>query len=53
MAKVRKTLAVCKQRSHRFSMERFSLKMLNKIEDKQQYQVEVSNIFTFLEDLDT
>jgi hypothetical protein len=47
VAKVRERLAVNKQRSHRFNMERFNLKKLN-----EQYRVEVSNRFAALEDLD-
>jgi hypothetical protein len=43
VAKVRERLAVNKQISHRFHMERFNLKKLNKIEGKEQYHVEVSN----------
>jgi hypothetical protein len=34
-------------------MERFNLKMLNEVEDKEQYRVEVSNRFAALEGLDT
>jgi hypothetical protein len=52
VAKVREILAVNKQRSHRFHMERFSLKKLNKVEDKEQYCIEVSNRFAASEDLD-
>jgi hypothetical protein len=33
-------------------MERFNLKKLNDVEDKEQYRVEVSNRFAALEDLD-
>jgi hypothetical protein len=33
-------LAVNKQRSQRFSMERFNLKKLYEIEDKEQFRVE-------------
>jgi hypothetical protein len=33
-------------------MERFSLKKLNEIQDKEQYRVEVSKSFADLEDLD-
>jgi hypothetical protein len=53
VVKVRERLAVNKQRSHRFHMERFNLKKLNEVEGKEQYHVEVSNRFTALEDLDT
>jgi hypothetical protein len=51
VAKVRKRLAVNKQRSQSFHMERFNLKKLNEIEGKEQYCVEVSNRFAALEDL--
>jgi hypothetical protein len=34
-------------------MERFNLKMLNEVEGKKQYRVEVSNRFAALENLDT
>jgi hypothetical protein len=53
MAKVRERLAMNKLRTHRFNMERFSLKELNKVEAKEKYRVEVSNRFAALEDLDT
>jgi hypothetical protein len=53
VAKVRERLAVNKQGSHRFCMERFNLKKLNKVEGKEQYRVEVSNRFAALEDLDS
>jgi hypothetical protein len=50
--KVRERLAVNKQRSQRFHMERFNLKKLNDVEGKEQFRVEVSNRFAALEDLD-
>jgi hypothetical protein len=53
VVKVREKLAVNKQRSHRFHMERFNLKKLNEVEGKEQFRVEVSNRFAALEDLDT
>jgi hypothetical protein len=52
VAKVRERLAVNKQRSKRFHMERFNLKKLNDVEGKEQFWVEVSNRFAALEDLD-
>jgi hypothetical protein len=52
MAKFMERLAVNKQRSHKFHMERFILKELNKVEGKEQVCVEASNRFTALEDLD-
>jgi hypothetical protein len=45
-------LAVHKQRSQRFNMERFNLKKLNVVEGNEQFRVEVSNRFAALEDLD-
>jgi hypothetical protein len=53
VAKVMERLAVNKQRSHRFHMERFNLKKLNQVQGKEQYRVEVSNRFAALEALDT
>jgi hypothetical protein len=41
VAKVRERLAVNRQRSHRFNMERFNLKKLNQVGDKEQFRVEV------------
>jgi hypothetical protein len=41
-----------KQGSHKFHIERFSLKKLNEVEGKVKYRVEVSNRFVALEDLD-
>jgi hypothetical protein len=52
VAKIRERLAVNKQGSHNFQMERFNLKKLNEIESKEKYHVEVSNRFAALEDLD-
>jgi hypothetical protein len=52
VAKVRERLAVNKQRSQRFDMERFSLKKLNEVEGKEQFHVEASNRFAALEGLD-
>jgi hypothetical protein len=36
VAEVRERLAVNKQRSHRFCMERFNLNKLNEVEDKEK-----------------
>jgi hypothetical protein len=52
VAKVWEKLAVNKQRSHRFHMERFNLKKLNDVELKEQFRVEISNRFPALEDFD-
>jgi hypothetical protein len=52
VAKIRERLAVNKQGSHKFQMERFNLKKLNEVEGREKYRVEVSNRFAALEDLD-
>jgi hypothetical protein len=52
VAKVRERLAVNKQRAHRFHMEGFNLKMLNEVEGKERYRIEISNRFAALENLD-
>jgi hypothetical protein len=52
VAKVRERLAVNKQRSQRFDMERFNLEKLNDVVGKEQFRVEVSNRFAPLVDLD-
>jgi hypothetical protein len=49
VAKVRERLAVNKQGSQRFHLERFNLKKLYEVESKEQY-AEVSNRFASLED---
>jgi hypothetical protein len=52
MAKFRGRLAVNKQPTHGFHIERFNLKKLNEVESKEQYRVEISNRFSALENLD-
>jgi hypothetical protein len=51
VAEIRETITANKQGSHRFHVERFSLKKLNVVKGKQHYHVEVSNRFAALEDL--
>jgi hypothetical protein len=41
VAKIRERLAVIKQGSHKFHMERFNLKKLNEVEGKEKYRFEV------------
>jgi endonuclease/exonuclease/phosphatase family metal-dependent hydrolase len=41
VAKVTEILAMNKQKSHTFHMERFNLKKLNKVEGKEQFRVDV------------
>jgi hypothetical protein len=38
---------------HRVHRERFNLKRLNEVQDKEQYRVEISNRFMAVENLDT
>jgi hypothetical protein len=38
-------LAVSKQTTHRFHMERFNLKILNEVQDEEKYRIEISNRF--------
>jgi hypothetical protein len=45
VAKIRERLAVNKQGSYTFHMERFNLNKLNGIEGKEKYRVKVSNRF--------
>jgi hypothetical protein len=52
VAKFRERLAVNKQGSHKFCLERFSLKKLNEVESKEKYHAEVSNRFASMEDVD-
>jgi hypothetical protein len=53
VAKVRERLRLNKQISHRFNMEMFNLKKLNKVNGKEKYCVEVSNKFAALDKLDS
>jgi hypothetical protein len=39
VAKVKERLAANKQRSHTFHMERFNLKKLNEMEDKERFML--------------
>jgi hypothetical protein len=52
VAKFRERLAVSKQETHKFHMERFNLKKLNKVVGREQYRVEISNRFAALGNLD-
>jgi hypothetical protein len=52
VAKIKERIAVNKQGSHKFHMERFNLKKLIEVEGKEKYRVEVSNRFAAVEDLD-
>jgi hypothetical protein len=52
VAKIRERLAMNKQGSHKFHMEKFNFKKFKKVEGKEKYRVKVSNRFAALEDLD-
>jgi hypothetical protein len=52
VVKVRGRLSVSKRETRKFDMERFSLKKLVEVEGKEQYQVNISNRFAALENLD-
>jgi hypothetical protein len=52
VAKVRKRLAVNKEAAQKFEEERFNLRKLNQLEVKKQYQIEITNRFAALENLE-
>jgi hypothetical protein len=51
VTKVKDRLTVIEQRSHRFHMERVTLKKLTEVEGKEQYYVDASNMFSALSNL--
>ena len=51
IAKVRERLAVGKQAAQRFYRQRFNLRKLNEPEVREQYQIEITNKFAALENL--
>jgi len=51
IAKVRERLAVGKQAAQRFELQRFNLRKLNEPEIMEQYQIEITNRFEALENL--
>jgi hypothetical protein len=52
VTKVRKRLAVNRERSHRFHEKNVNLMKLKEAEGKEKYCVEIPNRFTALEDSD-
>jgi 50S ribosomal subunit-associated GTPase HflX len=52
VAKVRERLAVNKQAAQKSDGERFNLRKLKELEVKEKYQIEITNRFAALEDLD-
>ena len=51
VAKVRERLAVRKEVAQKFDGGRFNLRKLNDLEVKKQYQTEITNRFTALENV--
>jgi len=51
IAKVRERLAVAKQAAQRFDRQRFNLRKPNEPEIREQYQIEITNRFAALENL--
>ena len=51
IAKVRERLAVSKQAAQKLQGERFNLRKLKDLEVKKQYQIEITNRFAALENL--
>ena len=51
IAKVRERLAVGKQAAQRVDRQRFNLSKLNDLEIRKQYQIEITNRFAALENL--
>jgi hypothetical protein len=49
VAKFKERLGVYKQTMHKFHMKRFNLMKQNEVEGKDEYQAEISNTFTALE----
>ena len=51
VAKVKERLTVSKQEAQKFDVERFNLRKLIKLEVRKQYQIEITNRFSALENL--
>jgi hypothetical protein len=52
VTKLKDRISVSKRARQKFDLERFDLKRLRGVEDKEKYQVEISNRFAALESLD-
>jgi hypothetical protein len=52
VAKLWEIISISKQARQKFDLERFDLRMLNDVEVRENYQVEISNRFAALENLD-
>ena len=51
VAAVRERLAVSKQTTQKFDVERFNLRKLSELEVRKQHQIEITNRFAALENL--
>ena len=51
VAKLREILAVNKKAARKFEGERFNMRKLNELEVKEKYQIEITNRFAALENL--
>jgi hypothetical protein len=49
--KVRERLAVNKQESHKFNVEKFNLRKLNELKVRKQYPIKITQRFAAWEDL--
>jgi hypothetical protein len=49
VAKVTERLAVSKQTTQRFDVERFNLRKLTELEMRKEYQIKISNMFAALQ----
>ena len=49
IAKVRERLAVGKEAAQKFDRQRFNLRKLNEPEDREEYQIDITNRFAVLE----
>jgi hypothetical protein len=51
VAKIKEKLAVIKQATQKYNVERFNLRKLNSLEVRKQYQIEISNRFAAFENI--
>jgi hypothetical protein len=51
VSKFRERVAVSKQVAQKFDVARFNLRKLSDLEDRKQYQIEISKMFTAFEKL--
>jgi hypothetical protein len=51
VAKVRESVAVCKQETQNFDVERFNFRKISEMEGRKQYKIKISNRFGALDNL--